>query len=125
MPQYTMEDIFDLALAAVGEDVPAGDKPAATLARRIGLNYQRVYRWLEAPRGTDADGMLALLQGLGWLSIPEDVRERAGLPPDPLAKLAEAVVEIGETQKEILRRLPAPGGVQASAAQGGPRRKKN
>lgn len=122
MPRPSVDDLLDLSLARVANEVPEGVKPAATIAKRIGLSYQRVYRWYEEPRGLDAEGLIAILDGFGWLSIPEDDRVAAGLPPDPLVRLAEAVEEIGETQKEILARLPAKPEAPARARQADPKR---
>lgn len=81
-------ELLSLAVEQIKDDVPAGYLPAATLARKIGLPYQRVYRWFKPAGGPDAEGVLALLDAFGWLSIPEDGRAVAESPRD----LPEAVV---------------------------------
>lgn len=103
----TAEELLTLAVEQIRDTVPDGDLPAATLARRIGLPYQRVYRWFQPGNGPDYEGALAILEAFGWLSIPADARTAAGIAPDPLERIAVGVTELLRDQKKILRRLPA------------------
>lgn len=103
----TAEELLAIAVAQIKDDVPIGDLPAATLARKIGLPYQRVYRWFQPGNGPDYEGALAILEAFGWLNIPADGREAAGIAADPLERIAKGVTELLRDQKKLLQRLPA------------------
>jgi hypothetical protein len=100
----TRKELLDRAVAEIAHQVPPGDLPAATLARRIGLGYQRVYRWFAAG-GPDAEGVMAILTTFGWLSIPEDGNVVSTMPLDPLATLEATVEDQGEQMTKALRAL--------------------
>lgn len=103
----TAEELLALAVEQIKDDVPAGNLPAATLARRIGLPYSRVYRWFKPGNGLDYDGAMAILEAFGWLSIDGDARHAAGIRPDPLERIAAGVTELLKDQQAILRKLDA------------------
>lgn len=102
----TAEQLLALAVEQIKDDVPDGDLPAATLARKIGLPYQRVYRWFQPGNGPDYEGAMAILEAFGWLNIAADARTAVGIAPDPLERIAAGVTELLRDQKKLLRRLP-------------------
>lgn len=103
----TPREILDLAVQLLEEEPKPGSGPAGPLSRKIGLSYQRVYRWLEEGNGPDAEGLVAILEAYDWINIGEDGPVQAQKPLDPLTKLALVVEETGETQKTILREVRA------------------
>lgn len=123
MPPPSVAEILHLAERAVAADVPDGKKAAATIAKRIGLPYQRVYRWFEPAGSPDAEGLLAILDAFGWLSIPEDARAAAGLTRDPQEAVAAALTVVAENLALVLDALDVPEDARRQIAVQPPRRR--
>lgn len=96
--------LLRLALAEVTELSAEGSK-APALAKRLGLPYPRVYKWVENGKAPDAAGCLRILERFGWLNIDANARAAAAIPDDPLERIAAGVAEIlallnGENESE-------------------------
>lgn len=95
----------------------------ALASRGIEVNETRISNWSNNKAGPRWEMTIELLQIAGWLSTNGDAHVHAAQPRDPLATLAATVVEIAETQKQILERLPAPALAPASTPRAAPKRR--
>lgn len=94
-----------------------------------GRDQQRkLYKWHAGQQAPNFAATIVLLRAGGLLREDAEVaavRQDLVASRDPLATLAEVVAEIGETQKEILRRLPAPAEAPHSAPRAAPKRQRS
>lgn len=78
---------------------------AGPMARALGLNYQRVYRWYQPGNGPDYEGAILLLEKCGWLNMSEaEQKNGATATPsaDPLEQIAESVARIEQGVADLL-----------------------
>lgn len=102
MAAPTAQQLLALAVEQIKDEIQDGKGPAGPLARRIGLPYQRVYRWFNAGTGPDYEGAIAILDAFGWLNIPEDDQSREVIPRDPLEEIADGVARLLTGQGELI-----------------------
>lgn len=90
-----------------------GELPAGPLARELGLNYQRVYRWFQEGNEPDYEGTMLLLERCGWLNMAADVPADERSPRDRLAVIEEGVIALLSGQDKLLEKE----GLERPAAQ--------
>ncbi len=94
------QDLLAAAVAHLGIETRRDDEgPAGPLAKRLGLSYQRVWRWFQDGNGPDYSGTMTILQACGWLNMDADVPVREDTDPGRLELAADLV----ENQNAMLR----------------------
>ncbi len=119
MSIFTAADLLDRLRAVHGKGDHISDEK---LAAKLPISGSTLARW----KRSDPEHFQAIIEMLdqaGWLNTDADVPDSVGSDRDHLATLAATVVEIGETQKEILRRLPSPVAAPRSTARAAPKRR--